>query len=110
MKFRKLHLSLALLAMAAASIVSSCETSEPTAFTHPTMKAFFDNNCASCHKNGSYNSGAWLYDPSNDKSIQDHIKHIYDVVYVKKTMPPAGLSTTDMEAFKAWYDAGHPSK
>ncbi len=109
MHLKKFSIVLALLFLGLSFSIFSCETKESSAFTNPTMKAFFDNNCSSCHSNGTYNAGSWLYDPSNDKSIQDHIKHIYDEVYVKKTMPPAGLSQADLAAFKSWYDAGHPS-
>lgn len=86
-----------------------CKSNETTTFTNSTMKPWFETNCASCHANGAYNAGSWLYDPSNDKSIQDHIEHIYDAVYVKKNMPPSGMSQADIDKFKAWYDAGHPS-
>jgi len=110
MKVRTFYLAAAVVALTICSVTSSCENNDPSPFTNPTMVAFFDNNCASCHKNGAYNAGAWLYDPSNDLSIQDHIEHVYNEVYVKKTMPPAGLSQADLDAFKAWYDAGHPSK
>ena len=91
------------------SIFYSCKSNDPTAFTNATMKPWFETNCASCHANGTYNAGSWLYDPSNDQSIQDHIDHIYSVVYAKKTMPPSGLSQAELDKFKQWYDAGHPS-
>ncbi len=109
MNLVKIRFALGLSILGLSFGLFSCENSESTSFTNPTMQAGFDNNCSSCHANGTYNAGSWLYDPSNDKSIQDHIKHLYEEVYVKKSMPPSGLSQTDMAAFKSWYDAGHPS-
>lgn len=107
---KKLKISLLLFAgVSLMTIVYSCKSNSPTAFTNATMKPWFENYCASCHANGAYNAGSWLYDPTNDQSIQEHIEHIYNEVYTKKTMPPSGLSQAELDKFKKWYDAGHPS-
>ncbi|MEY4001987.1 MAG: hypothetical protein RIT07_29 [Bacteroidota bacterium] len=43
-------------------------------------------------------------------TIQMIMVHIYEVVYTQKTMPPAGLTSEELEQFKAWYDSGYPVK
>jgi mono/diheme cytochrome c family protein len=101
----------------------SCTTStvEPTttdtsttkvAFEHATMKPFFDTYCASCHASGKSNYKDWLYDATDyATSIKGHISTIYTEVYVRKTMPEnTTLTTAQLAAFKAWYDAGYAAK
>jgi mono/diheme cytochrome c family protein len=89
----------------------SCNKSAPAVpFTNPTMKAFFDTKCASCHASGKANAGAWLYDASDYQgSIVSHHSHLKEEVYDKKTMPPSGATAAELDAFKAWYDAGYPA-
>lgn len=79
------------------------------AFTNATMKPWFDTHCSSCHASGGVNARDWTYNPSNEKSVQSYISDIYKEVYVRKSMPPGGISTAELNKFKAWYDAGHPS-
>ncbi|NBP06809.1 MAG: hypothetical protein EBV15_11455 [Bacteroidetes bacterium] len=91
--------------------LNSCEKSSGTAFEHATMRPWFDKNCKSCHGSGGGNSGAWSYNPDNyETSIKKHISHLYQDVYVNKSMPPAGLTQAELDQFKTWYDAGYPAK
>ncbi len=86
-------------------ITHSCKKSTGTAFTNATMKPWFDSHCASCHAGGS---GGWTYNPSNyESSIKANIQSIYNEVYVRKTMPPAGITNAELNKFKTWYDSGY---
>lgn len=88
-----------------------CKKSTGTGFEHSIMRPWFDKNCQSCHGSGGSNSRDWSYNPDNyESSIKKHASHIYEVVYTQKSMPPAGLSQTELDQFKAWYDAGYPAK
>lgn len=92
---------------------ASCKKSSSTAaFEHSTMKPWFDNYCASCHASGKANASNWKYDATDyDNSIKGKISKIYSTVYTNKSMPQGStVSTTDMAAFKSWYDAGYPAK
>ncbi|MBK7959423.1 MAG: hypothetical protein IPK03_15845 [Bacteroidetes bacterium] len=107
---KKILLFSALIITAAYVLTSCSKTSSGTAFTHATMKPWFDANCASCHASGKSDAGQWLYDPSNhESSIIGHKDHLKEVVHDKKTMPPTGASVADINAFKTWYDAGCPA-
>ncbi|MFM2386565.1 MAG: hypothetical protein RL660_1322 [Bacteroidota bacterium] len=89
---------------------TSCEKAK-VAFTNPGMKPWFDTYCAGCHATGASSAAKWLYDPADyDASIKTHIARIYDAVYVKKTMPPAGLSQAELSKFTDWYNAGYSAK
>lgn len=94
------------------SSVEPTSTTNAVAFEHATMKPFFDTYCASCHASGKSNYKDWPYVPSDyNSSIKGHISTIYNEVYVRKTMPEGTkLTTTELAAFKAWYDAGYPAK
>jgi mono/diheme cytochrome c family protein len=110
----KLTIALASFAFIGFSI-SSCKKTNittKTAFTHSTMKPLFDSYCASCHASGKSDSGRWLYDPSDyTGSIQASISSIYNSVYINKTMPVGlKLSSSELNSFKSWYDAGYPAK
>lgn len=85
--------------------------STTTAFTNATIKPMFDTYCASCHASGKSNQKDWLYNPADyTVSIKGYITKLYSEVYTKKTMPEGTkLSTAELTAFKAWYDAGYPA-
>ncbi len=91
---------------------TSTETSTAVAFEHATMKPFFDTYCSSCHASGKSNYRDWLYDASNyTTSIKANIATLHNQVYVRKSMPEnTTLSTAQLAAFKAWYDAGYAAK
>lgn len=91
-------------------ITNSCNKASDVPFEHATMKPFFDSQCASCHASGGSASSSWKYNSNDYSTIKNHISSIYQNVYVRKTMPPSGISTTELNAFKAWYDAGYPAK
>lgn len=113
----KLKIALASIAFIGISI-SSCKksstsnTSSKTAFTHSTMKPWFDSYCANCHASGMSDAGKWLYDPSDyTPSIESQISSIYREVYINKSMPVGvQLSSSELNSFKSWYDAGYPAK
>ncbi|MFM7765413.1 MAG: c-type cytochrome [Sphingomonadales bacterium] len=91
--------------------LNSCKKSSGTAFEHSTMRPWFDKNCQSCHGSGGSKSGAWSYNSDNyESSIKKHISHLYQAVYVNKSMPPGGLTQAELDQFKTWYDAGYPAK
>lgn len=91
--------------------LSRCKKSADTGFEHSIMRPWFDKNCNSCHGTGGANRGAWSYDSENyESSIKTHISHLYNAVYIYKSMPPSGLSQAERDQFKAWYDAGYPAK
>ncbi|MFN5218102.1 MAG: hypothetical protein ACK5CL_04980 [Sphingomonadales bacterium] len=91
--------------------LSRCKKSADSEFDHSVMRPWFDKNCKSCHGTGGSNRGAWSYDANNyESSIKKHISHIYQEVYINKSMPPSGLSQAERDQFKAWYDAGYPAK
>jgi len=92
------------------SITNSCNKASDVPFEHATMKPFFDSKCASCHAPGASSASSWKYDASDYSTIKNHISSIYQNVYVRKTMPPIGLNSAELVAFKAWYDAGYPAK
>jgi uncharacterized membrane protein len=88
-----------------------CKKSTGAGFEHAIMRPWFDKNCKSCHGSGGSNSRNWAYNPNDyGASIKQHASHIYEVVYTQKTMPPAGLTSEELEQFKAWYDSGYPVK
>jgi hypothetical protein len=92
------------------AITSACKK-ESTAFEHSTMRPWFDSKCSSCHGKGGSNRIAWAYDPDDyTGSIKSKISKIYSEVYNKKSMPPGGATQAELDAFKAWYDAGYPAK
>jgi hypothetical protein len=110
----KFKIALASIAFIGISI-SSCKkssTSSKTAFTHSTMKPWFDSYCANCHASGMSDAGKWLYDPSDyTSSIENQISSIYREVYINKSMPVGvQLSSSELNSFKSWYDAGYPAK
>jgi hypothetical protein len=83
------------------------------AFEHATMRPWFDTNCASCHATGKSNYLAWHYNSADyEASFDDHeIHHIYEKVYVEKSMPKDKLlSDSEMKKFKDWFEAGFPAK
>ncbi len=89
---------------------ASC-SKDSTAFEHTTMRPWFDSKCGSCHGSGGSNRIQWAYDPNDyTGSIKGKISKIYSVVYNKRSMPPGGATQTELDAFKAWYDAGYPAK
>jgi cytochrome c5 len=88
----------------------SCNKAK-VAFTNPGMKPWFDAKCASCHAAGANSASHWLYDPTDfDGSIKSEIKTIYDEVYVKKSMPPGGVTQAELTKFFDWYNAGYSAK
>lgn len=110
----KFKIALASVAIIGFSI-SSCTkttTSSKTAFTNATMKPWFDSYCASCHASGMSDAAKWLYDPADyTSSIENQISTIYREVYVNKSMPVGvQLSSSELNSFKSWYDAGYPAK
>jgi hypothetical protein len=110
----KFKIALASVAIIGFSI-SSCTkttTSSKTVFTNATMKPWFDSYCASCHASGMSDAGKWLYDPADyTSSIENQISTIYREVYVNKSMPVGvQLSSSELNSFKSWYDAGYPAK
>ena len=81
-----------------------------TEFTNPTMVPWFDTHCSSCHKKGAANAGDWKYDSKNfDKSISNYKSKLKEVVLDRKSMPPGGLTQTEIDKFKTWFDSGCPS-
>ncbi len=91
-------------------MIQSCKK-DSTAFEHATMRPWFDSKCGSCHGSGGSNRIQWAYNPDDyTGSIKGKISKLYDVVYNKKSMPPGGATTAELNAFKAWYDAGYPAK
>ena len=87
--------------------ISACKKTE---FTNPTMVPWFDTNCKSCHAAGNSNAKDWKYDSKNfEKSISKHKSELKDEVLLKKSMPPGGLSQTELDKFQAWFDAGCPA-
>lgn len=88
----------------------SCGKSK-IAFTHATMKPWFDVQCTSCHASGKPNAAQWLYDPSDyAATITSHLGHLKETIHDKKSMPPpAGATTAEIQAFKVWFDAGAPA-
>jgi len=110
----KFKIALASVAIIGFSI-SSCTkttTSSKTAFTNATMKPWFDSYCASCHASGKSDAGKWLYDATDyNGSIQSSMSSIYRTVYINRSMPVGvQLSSSELNSFKSWYDAGYPAK
>ena len=110
-KFKIVLASVAIIGLS----ISSCTkttTSSKTAFTNATMKPWFDSYCARCHASGMSDAGKWLYDPADyTSSIENQISTIYREVYVNKSMPVGvQLSSSELNSFKSWYDAGYPAK
>jgi cytochrome c5 len=96
--------------VSAVFFATSCKKAK-VAFEHASMKPWFDTYCASCHASGKSNATAWLYDPADfNGSIKTHISHIYQEVYIKKSMPPSGMSQTELTKFNDWYTAGYSAK
>jgi mono/diheme cytochrome c family protein len=91
------------------SCTKTATTTSKTAFTNATMKPWFDNYCASCHAAGKSDSGKWLYDASDyDGSIKASINSLYSSVYTRGSMPVGiQLSSSELNKFKTWYDAGY---
>ncbi len=99
------------IAIAFTLSINGCQKSSGTGFEHATMRPWFDRNCGSCHGSKGSNRNAWAYNPDNyEASLKKHISHLYQEVYINKSMPPSGLSQAEMNQFKAWYDAGYPAK
>jgi len=95
-------------------VLHSCkkESDGPkVAFTHSTMKPWFDTNCAGCHANGAANAGSWLYDPTDyEGSIQTHLSHINEqVINGAMPLPPQSLTSQELQDFNNWYLAGGPA-
>lgn len=107
---KKTHFAFAALLFVVAALCDSCSKSG-VAFEHPTMKPFFDTKCASCHGSGGVAVSSWKYDAKDyEGSIKTHADHIYEQVYMTKSMPPSGLDSIQLVAFKNWYDSGYPAK
>lgn len=110
----KFSIAVAMIALIGFGFSSCTKTSTTTntAFTHATMKPWFDSYCASCHASGASDAGKWLYDPTDyTGSISDHISSIYREVYINKSMPVGiQLSSSELSSFKSWYDAGYAAK
>jgi mono/diheme cytochrome c family protein len=107
---------LSLSILISAMVVTSCKktataTTTGTAFTHATMKPWFDSYCASCHASGKSDSGKWLYNPNDyENSIKASISSLYRTIYSQKSMPQGQtLSASELASFKTWYDAGYPT-
>lgn len=97
-------------ALLTALMTTSCKK-ESTAFEHATMRPWFDSKCGSCHGKGGSNRLDWAYNPEDYAgSIKGKISKIYSEVYNNKSMPPGGAAQAELDAFKAWYDAGYPAK
>ncbi len=92
-------------------LLFSCNKTEPNvAFTHTTMKPWFDTYCNSCHASGGSAAKEWKYD-SNDfnNTIKNHISSIHSTVATQKSMPQGStLSAVELQKFVDWYNAGYP--
>jgi cytochrome c5 len=87
--------------------ISSCKKTE---FTNPSMVPWFDTHCSSCHKSGASNANDWKYDSKDfEKSISNNKDDLKKEVLTKQSMPPKGLTQTELDKFKTWFDAGCPS-
>lgn len=107
----KTKISLTLILSAILIFIGTSCNKDNTPFTHPTMKPWFDSKCASCHAPGASAALKWKYDVSDyEGSIKDHIDHLYNVVYVDKSMPPTALDSSSLATFKSWYDAGYSAE
>jgi cytochrome c5 len=101
---------MAALVVVSALSITSCKKAK-VSFTNPGMKVWFDTYCASCHAAGKGSAAKWLYDPEDfNTSIKDQIALIYDVVYIKKSMPPTGVTQAELTKFNDWYNAGYSPK
>ncbi len=107
MKRNLIIVSIAFIVISIAACKKSCTK---VAFTHATMKPWFDTYCASCHASGKSNAGKWLYDPADFTcTIKNNMDNIHSEVAVKKTMPPGGsMTTAELQKFIDWYNAGFP--
>lgn len=93
--------------------VAACDKTknEKTAFAHGEMLPWFNDKCASCHGSGGSNKGSWFFNPSDyEGSIKNNISRINQVVYTFRSMPPGGLTQSELDRFKAWYDNGYPAR
>lgn len=114
MKMKKGVLIVSAACLSLMLVVNSCKkdsTTSKVAFTHATVKPWFDSRCASCHGSGKANAADWLYDPSDyDGSIKAHIESLKKAVVVDQSMPQGTWLSSDSSTFMAWYNAGYPSK
>jgi len=95
--------------LAASGLVFHSCTKSNDSMTNATMISWFDTHCGSCHSPGKSDAGKWKWDPSSySSSITKHQTHLYQVVVQKKSMPPGGMSASELAIFQTWYDAGCP--
>ena len=76
------------------------------------MQAILSNKCGSgtCHGAGGGGTAHWTYSAQYE-SISTHFDHMYESVFVDKTMPQSGspaLTQDELDVFQCWKEAGFP--
>jgi cytochrome c5 len=101
---------IALLLIIIVANLIACKKADKIAFTNIKAKPWFDTYCASCHASGKSDSKKWLFDPTDfNSSIKDEMPKMHSLVAIQKTMPPSGMSATELQVFLDWYNAGFPA-
>jgi VCBS repeat-containing protein len=59
---------------------------------------------SNCHLNGKSSAG---YNFDTDCNIETYWSQIHNATVVNQTMPPSGLSPSQMDQITAWVNAGH---